>query len=84
MAHVTLRLEIDPGTHRRTIVVSYRADEDALPAEHEEQHRALVERVFGRRAAEESDLRVEREGEAVRDAGPRQEPAKRVAVPQKG
>lgn len=68
MAEVTLRLEVDPSTRRRTIVVSYRSDADALPAEHEEEHRALVDRLVegGLVPAEERGLvRVEREGAAA-------------------
>lgn len=46
MANVTLRLEVDPRTRRRSVVVSYASDPDALPLEHEEEHRALVEKLL--------------------------------------
>ena len=45
MADLILRLRVDPVTGRREIVVDYASDSDALPIEHEEQHRALAERI---------------------------------------
>jgi hypothetical protein len=61
-----IRLEIDPQTGRRTVVVSYESDSDALPHEHEEEHRALVQKLFEGGLAREGDtIKVEREGEAV-------------------
>jgi hypothetical protein len=65
MPHVTLRLEVDPVSRRRTVVVSYRSDPDALPMEHEEEHRALVQKLLegGLITEEEAGhIRVEREG----------------------
>ena len=63
MPHVTLRLEVDPTSRRRTVVVSYRSDPDALPSEHEEEHRALVQKLLegGLITEEEAGrIRVER------------------------
>ena len=40
MPEMTIRLQIDPATGKKNIVVSLRSDEDALPHEHEQQHRA--------------------------------------------
>jgi hypothetical protein len=45
MADLTLRLRVDPVTGRREIVIDYTSDSDALPMEHEEQHRQLAEKV---------------------------------------
>ena len=69
MAHVTLRLEVDPATRRRTVVVSYTSDADALPNEHEEEHRRLVEKLIeGGLVPAEDRIRVERAtGGAVSD-----------------
>ena len=39
MAEMTIRLQIDPVTNKKNIIVSLSADADALPHEHEEQHR---------------------------------------------
>lgn len=63
MAHVTIRLELDPVSRRRTVVVSYRSDADALPSEHEEEHRAVVQKLLegGLISGEEAGrIRVER------------------------
>lgn len=43
MAELTLRIVVDPATGRRELVVEMTRDADALPAEHEEAHRRLVE-----------------------------------------
>jgi len=45
MADLTLRLRVDPVTGRREIVIDYASDSDALPFEHEEEHRQLAEKV---------------------------------------
>jgi predicted metal-dependent phosphoesterase TrpH len=75
MAELTIRLVVDPETGARRVVVDYGSDADALPMEHEADHRALVEALVeggldgvevGRaeksRPAERS---AERSGEAV-------------------
>ena len=41
MAEMTIRLRVNPGTGKKDIVISLRSDEDALPHEHEQQHRQL-------------------------------------------
>lgn len=45
MAELVIQLQVDPTTRRKNIVVSYRSDADALPMEHEEEHRRLVEQL---------------------------------------
>lgn len=45
MVEVTLRLRVDPVTGRRELVIDYTSDGDALPMEHEEEHRRLAGRV---------------------------------------
>ena len=67
MAEMTIRLRCDPATGKKDIIVSLRSDEDALPHEHEQQHRALVERLIEGgllKAGEAGRVVVEREGEA--------------------
>lgn len=64
MPSARIRLEIDPQTSKRTIVISYESDSDALPHEHEEEHRALVKKLFEGGLAKDGDtIHVEREGE---------------------
>jgi len=45
MAEMTIRLRIDPETNKKDIVVTLRSEEDALPHEHEQLHRQLVDRL---------------------------------------
>ena len=82
MAEMTIRLVFDPSTGKRNIVVSLRSDEDALPHEHEEQHRVLVNKLVegGVLAASEvGQVIVERE-EKQGDAAP---PTSEAAVDQR-
>ena len=66
MASARIRLDVDPATKKRTIVISYESDSDALPHEHEEAHRELLEKLFEKGVIGKGDaIRVEREGEAA-------------------
>jgi hypothetical protein len=71
MAEMTIRLRSDPATGKKDIVVSLRSDEDSLPHEHEQFHRALVEKLIGQgvvAAGELGQILVEREGGAKHPA----------------
>lgn len=46
MAEMTIRLQTDPVTGRKNIIVGLRSDEDMLPHEHEQQHRVLVDKLI--------------------------------------
>ncbi len=46
MAEMTIRLICNPATGKKDIIIKLRSDEDALPHEHEQQHRALVEKLI--------------------------------------
>lgn len=64
MAQLTLRLIVDPETKKKNVVVSYTSDSDALPEEHEDAHRALVEKLIEGgtlKASELGKIIVERE-----------------------
>ena len=66
MAEMTIRLRCDPATGKKDIIISLRSEADALPHEHEQQHRALVEKLIGRgllKAEELGQIVVEREEE---------------------
>ena len=71
VAEMTIRLRCDPTTGKKDIVISLRSDADALPQEHEQTHRALVEKLIHGglvKANEVGQIVVEREakeGEAV-------------------
>jgi hypothetical protein len=73
MAEMTIRLRTDPATGKKDIIIDLRSDADALPHEHEQQHRALVQRLIegGLIKAEElGQVVVEREPEAAEAAPP--------------
>lgn len=44
-SELTLRLRVDPITGKREVVVDYTSDADALPIEHEDEHRRLAGKV---------------------------------------
>jgi hypothetical protein len=71
MAELTIRLQVDPQTGKKNVILSYRSDEDALPLEHEEEHRQLVDQLIeggALRAAELGEIIVEREEGAEQQA----------------
>ncbi len=71
MAEMTIRLRHDPATGKRDIIVTLRSDEDALPHEHEQQHRELVDKLIEGGVLKASEVgkvvveREQKEGEAV-------------------
>lgn len=63
MAELIIHLEIDPVTQKKNILIKYHSDEDALPLEHEEAHRALVDQLIdggALSAAEVGEIQIER------------------------
>ena len=78
MAEMTIRLRVDPATGKKDIVVSLSSDADALPHEHEQQHRALVEKLIRGgllQASEVGQIVVERVEEQPAPAAPVEQPA---------
>jgi hypothetical protein len=66
MPEMTIQLRRDPLTGKQNIIVKLRSDEDALPHEHEQMHRALVDKLINGgilKAGEEGNLIIEREEE---------------------
>lgn len=66
MATMILRLEIDPSTRKKNVWVKLDSDSDALPMEHEEQHKRLVEALLAGGAVKPEELgtiTIEREGQ---------------------
>lgn len=67
MAEMTISLRRDPNTGKQDIHISLRSDEDALPHEHEQMHRQLVEKLVGKGIISSPDdvgnITVEREEE---------------------
>ena len=61
MAELQLILRYDPETNLRELLIHYESEADLLPFEHEEDHRAVIERLLGRPLEELADqLRFER------------------------
>ena len=48
MAELTIRLRRDPESGKQDIVITLRSDEDALPHEHEQMHKEMVEKIIGK------------------------------------
>lgn len=88
MATLILRLEIDPQTKKKNVWVKYESDSDALPMEHEEQHKKLVEALIAGgtvKPEELGTLTIEREGQgAAAKEKPSEAPAQREGVANKG
>jgi hypothetical protein len=83
MASARIRLDVDPVSKKRTIVISYESDSDALPQEHEEAHRALLDKLFEKGLAKPGDgIRVEREGQEAPAGRETNEQAEREGVKQ--
>ncbi len=69
MADLVLRLRVDPATGRREVVVDYHSDSDALPIEHEDEHRRLASKVV-EGGLNGPGVEVSREEEAPAAAAP--------------
>jgi hypothetical protein len=77
MAEMTIRLQCDPATGKKDIIVTLRSDEDTLPHEHEQQHRALVDKLIQGgvlKASEVGQVVVEREEPTGEPAAPASTP----------
>ncbi|MHB1426086.1 MAG: hypothetical protein ACYC3I_23225 [Gemmataceae bacterium] len=68
MPEMTIQLRRDPRTGKQNIIVKLRSEEDALPHEHEQLHRTLVDKLIDGgilKAGEEGSLIIEREEETA-------------------
>ena len=74
MAEMTISLRRDPDTGKQDIHISLRSDEDALPHEHEQLHRQVVEKLLGKgiisKPEDVGNITVEREEEKEVPQGP--------------
>lgn len=65
-----MKLRHDPKTGRRTLVIHFESDADAMAHEHERDHRAFVEALLGVPLAGIADeIEVAREGAGAATAG---------------
>jgi len=71
MPEMIIRLIPDPETGKKNIIISLRSDEDALPHEHENMHKAVVEKLIGKGILKDGDkVIVERVEDEKEPASP--------------
>ena len=78
MAEMTIQLKIDPVTGKKDIVIALHGDDDSLPHEHEQRHRALVDKLIEGGLLQAQDVGrviVERDAEQGEPAAPVSAPA---------
>ena len=46
MATITIRLIVDSSTGKKNVVIAYDSDSDALPMEHEDDHKRIVNKLL--------------------------------------
>ncbi len=63
MAEMIIMLRRDPNTRKQNIIIKLDSEPDALPMELEQMHKALVEKVLGRKLGDNDEIIVEREAE---------------------
>ena len=63
MAEITIKLRHNPKTGERELIIGYESEADALPFEHERDHREMIEALIGRPLADLPEgASVKREG----------------------
>ena len=56
MAEITIRLVYNLETGKKDIFIDYESEEDALPVEHEKEHRQIVAQLLGQGVLEPDDV----------------------------
>jgi hypothetical protein len=82
-SELTLRLRVDPLTGKREVVVDYTSDADALPIEHEDEHRRLAGSVIDGGLGNKK-VQVTRPVEEPAGKLPVEEPGQQQGVTNKG
>ena len=87
MADVIIRLIVNKATGKKDVVISYVSDSDALPIEHEDEHRRVVDKLLEKgalKAAELGEIVITREQAEPRATERAEEPpAEREATTNK-
>ncbi len=68
MAELTIQLVVDPTSGKKNVIIGYSSDSDALPMEHEEDHRRLALEVLAKSGIDPADLGeiiIGREGDSA-------------------
>ena len=63
MGEINIRFKFDTTTGKKEIVIEYESDSDAMPVEHEQRHRRIVEQLVGQgvlKPDEAAGVKVER------------------------
>ncbi len=76
MPEMTIQLRVNPQTNKKDLIVSLKSDSDMLPHEHEQDHKALVEKLLNKGLVEASEL-----GEIIVE---REDEEKKASLPQGG
>ena len=56
MGHVTIELKTDNTTGKKVIIINYESDSDALPMEHEDEHKRIVDKLIEGGAIKASEI----------------------------
>jgi FtsH ternary system domain X3-analog len=64
MAEMIIMLRRDPNTGKQNIIIKLDSEPDALPIEHEQHHRELIAKMFGKEPGDFGEVIIEREPEA--------------------
>lgn len=56
MAALTIKLEIDPETGKKNILIGYESDADALPIEHEAEHKKWLDKLIKNGLVKEDEI----------------------------
>ena len=73
MSEMTIQFIPDPKTGKKNIIISMKSDADAMPHEHEQQHRSFVEKLINQGLIAEGEVGqviVTREEETKAPAAP--------------
>ncbi len=64
MAEMTIMLRRDPSTGKQNIIIKLDSEPDALPHEHEQMHKKLVQKLTGLKPEDMGEVIIVREPEA--------------------
>lgn len=81
MAEMIIMLRRDPDTGKQNIIIKLDSEPDALPHEHEQMHRSLVEKLTGLKPEDMGEVIIVREPETQSSEPPKSqnEPQKQKA-----
>lgn len=70
MAEVTIRMISNPVTGKRDIYIEYESEDDALPHEHEKEHKGIIEQLLGKGILQPDDVGQVKVGRVQPGAAP--------------